>query len=189
MRSRRRSSSSATGSSRFMGSATPTSRWSTRPRTSSSALRPDGLPPQAITVSFRSAPEILAFVNDVFAAIVGRRCARRRARGETRSGMATRIGFRSMAAGRPADETGARGQLHRRRHRAGRGRTGRGRDRPPPFRRDRAGSHDRRAPRGPRGRRRHPVPVARQPPRVRSGAGPAGRADLRVQRARVLRSG
>jgi ATP-dependent helicase/nuclease subunit A len=34
------------------------------------ALRPDGLPPQAITVSFRSAPEILAFVNDVFAAIV-----------------------------------------------------------------------------------------------------------------------
>ena len=35
------------------------------------ALRPGGLPPQAITVSFRSAPEILAFVNDVFAAIVG----------------------------------------------------------------------------------------------------------------------
>jgi len=34
------------------------------------ALRPDGLPPQAITVSFRSAPEILAFVNEVFAAIV-----------------------------------------------------------------------------------------------------------------------
>jgi len=34
------------------------------------ALRPDGLPPQAITVSFRSAPEILTFVNDVFAAIV-----------------------------------------------------------------------------------------------------------------------
>ena len=30
-------------------------------------LRPDGLPPQAITVSFRSAPGILAFVNDVFA--------------------------------------------------------------------------------------------------------------------------
>jgi ATP-dependent helicase/nuclease subunit A len=33
-------------------------------------LRPDGLPRQAITVSFRSAPEILAFVNDLFAAIV-----------------------------------------------------------------------------------------------------------------------
>ena len=35
------------------------------------ALRPDGLPRQAITVSFRSAPEILAFVNGVFEAIVG----------------------------------------------------------------------------------------------------------------------
>ena len=34
------------------------------------ALRPDGVPPQAITVSFRSTPEILRFVNDVFAAIV-----------------------------------------------------------------------------------------------------------------------
>jgi ATP-dependent helicase/nuclease subunit A len=34
------------------------------------ALRPDGVPPQAITVSFRSAPEILAFVNQVFATIV-----------------------------------------------------------------------------------------------------------------------
>jgi ATP-dependent helicase/nuclease subunit A len=33
-------------------------------------LRPDGSPRQAITVSFRSAPEILSFVNDVFAAIV-----------------------------------------------------------------------------------------------------------------------
>jgi ATP-dependent helicase/nuclease subunit A len=33
-------------------------------------LRPDSLPPQAITVSFRSAPGILAFVNEVFAAIV-----------------------------------------------------------------------------------------------------------------------
>jgi ATP-dependent helicase/nuclease subunit A len=35
------------------------------------ALRPDGHARQAITVSFRSAPGILAFVNDVFAAIVG----------------------------------------------------------------------------------------------------------------------
>ena len=34
------------------------------------ALRPDGAPRQAITVSFRSAPEILAFVNDVFGQIV-----------------------------------------------------------------------------------------------------------------------
>ncbi len=41
------------------------------------ALRPDGLKPQAITVSFRSAPEILAFVNDVFAAIEGAATPRR----------------------------------------------------------------------------------------------------------------
>ena len=34
------------------------------------ALRPDGSPRQAITVSFRSAPGILAFVNELFAAIV-----------------------------------------------------------------------------------------------------------------------
>jgi ATP-dependent helicase/nuclease subunit A len=34
------------------------------------ALRPDGSPRQAITVSFRSAPGILAFVNEVFAAII-----------------------------------------------------------------------------------------------------------------------
>src|SRR5438046_2175106 len=33
-------------------------------------LRPDGTPRQAITVSFRSAPGILSFVNEVFAAIV-----------------------------------------------------------------------------------------------------------------------
>jgi ATP-dependent helicase/nuclease subunit A len=34
------------------------------------ALRPDGSPRQAITVSFRSAPGILTFVNEVFAAII-----------------------------------------------------------------------------------------------------------------------
>ena len=34
------------------------------------ALRPHGSPRQAITVSFRSAPGILAFVNDLFAAII-----------------------------------------------------------------------------------------------------------------------
>jgi ATP-dependent helicase/nuclease subunit A len=34
------------------------------------ALRPQGNPRHAITVSFRSAPEILAFVNDLFGAIV-----------------------------------------------------------------------------------------------------------------------
>ena len=64
------SSSSATASSRSTGSATPTSRCSTRRRSSSSALRPTACRAQAISVSFRSAPAMLAFVNDVFGAIV-----------------------------------------------------------------------------------------------------------------------
>jgi ATP-dependent exoDNAse (exonuclease V) beta subunit len=41
-------------------------------------LRADSRPRQAITVSFRSAPEILAFVNDLFAAIVGETATTRR---------------------------------------------------------------------------------------------------------------
>ena len=41
-------------------------------------LRPDGSPRQAITVSFRSDPQILAFVNDVFAAIAQESSAARR---------------------------------------------------------------------------------------------------------------
>ena len=44
------------------------------------SLRPDGSPRHAITVSFRSAPEILAFVNDVFGQIIagdGANAARR----------------------------------------------------------------------------------------------------------------
>ena len=49
------------------------------------ALRPDGSPRQAITVSFRSAPGILAFVNEVFAAIVA---------GEAASATARRDAFR-----------------------------------------------------------------------------------------------
>jgi ATP-dependent helicase/nuclease subunit A len=48
-------------------------------------LRPDGSPRKAITVSFRSAPEILAFVNEVFAAIVD---------GEAASAAARRDAFR-----------------------------------------------------------------------------------------------
>ena len=48
-------------------------------RRSSTALRPDGSDPrQAISVSFRSAPEILAFVNDVFAGSSTRRPMRAR---------------------------------------------------------------------------------------------------------------
>jgi ATP-dependent helicase/nuclease subunit A len=42
------------------------------------ALRPDGRPRQAISVSFRSAPAILAFVNDVFSEIARDSAAERR---------------------------------------------------------------------------------------------------------------
>jgi ATP-dependent helicase/nuclease subunit A len=42
------------------------------------ALRPDGSPRQAITVSFRSDPQILAFVNEVFTAIAEESSATRR---------------------------------------------------------------------------------------------------------------
>ena len=52
----RRSSSSAIASSRSTASATPTSRCSTTRRRSSQALRPDGDPRQAISVSFRAVP-------------------------------------------------------------------------------------------------------------------------------------
>ncbi len=47
-------------------SATQMSRSSTRPRGSSRHCVPTACRPQAITVSFRSAPEILTFVNEVF---------------------------------------------------------------------------------------------------------------------------
>jgi len=42
------------------------------------ALRPDGQPRQAISVSFRAVPELLAFVNGVFEAIAGTSDAERR---------------------------------------------------------------------------------------------------------------
>ena len=43
-----------------------------------SALRPDGQPRQAISTSFRAVPELLTFVNDLFAEIVTTTDARRR---------------------------------------------------------------------------------------------------------------
>ena len=57
-----------------------------------------------------------------------------------------------------------------------RGRARRRRDRPAAVRRDRARSDDRRRAAGAAGRHRHPVPLARQPPRVRDGARAARRA-------------
>ena len=61
----RRSSSSATASSRSTAFATPTCRSSTMRRRSSTALRPEGDARRAISVSFRAVPALLAFVNDV----------------------------------------------------------------------------------------------------------------------------
>ena len=55
----------------------------------------DGRPRQAISVSFRAVPALLAFVNDVFEEIER---TRRPRRGATRSGTTSRIGSRSTSA-------------------------------------------------------------------------------------------
>ena len=68
------------------------------------ALGPGGLPPQAITVSFRSAPGILAFVNDLFAAIVDGDASPGPRRDAFRYGDTDRF---PIGAADPADETGA----------------------------------------------------------------------------------
>jgi ATP-dependent helicase/nuclease subunit A len=62
------------------------------------ALRPEGSPRQAITVSFRSAPGILAFVNEVFAAIID---------GDTTNAAARRDAFRYGDSDRFPIEAGA----------------------------------------------------------------------------------
>ena len=62
------------------------------------ALRPDGSPRQAITVSFRSAPGILAFVNEVFAAIID---------GDASGAAARRDAFRYGDSDRFPTEAGA----------------------------------------------------------------------------------
>src|SRR3954469_11798289 len=74
------------------------------------ALRPDGSPRQAITVSFRSAPGILAFVNDVFTSIVAGDATNAAARRDAfRYGDTDRFPHRevpaeSEVAATPADE-------------------------------------------------------------------------------------
>ena len=68
------------------------------------ALRPDGSPRQAITVSFRSAPGILAFVNDVFTSIVAGDATNAAARRDAfRYGDTDRFPHRDV----PADTSGA----------------------------------------------------------------------------------
>ena len=68
-RSSRPSSSSATASSRSTRSATRTCGCSTARTATSSALRPDGRVRRSIARSFRAAPELLAFTNDLFSSI------------------------------------------------------------------------------------------------------------------------
>ena len=70
------------------------------------ALRPDGTPRQAITVSFRSAPEILAFVNDVFAAIIDEDATNAAARRDAfRYGDSDRFPVRDTTGGASAAPT------------------------------------------------------------------------------------
>ena len=68
----RPSSSSGTGSSRFTGSATPRWRSWTRQRGTSKASVRIGDARRSITTSYRALPELLAFVNEVFAAVIRR---------------------------------------------------------------------------------------------------------------------
>jgi ATP-dependent helicase/nuclease subunit A len=68
------------------------------------ALRPDGSPRQAITVSFRSAPEILAFVNDVFGQIIAGDGANAARRDAFRYGDSDRFPIEPLAPERPEPE-------------------------------------------------------------------------------------
>ena len=156
-------------------------------------LRPDGQPRHAISVSFRAAPALLAFVNELFAEIAKTSDDQRR------------DAFRYDERDRfPIDEgqDGRDGQD---------GRTGRrGRRRPIGFIaadtveataelvadeivrllaaqtvvRDRDTGV---AARGDGRRHRDPLPIARQPSRVRGGARSPRRVDVRLQGTRILR--
>ena len=155
------------------------------------ALRPDGSPRQAITVSFRSAPGILAFVNEVFAAIVDGDATNAAARRDAfRYGESDRFPVRPADSAEPvrlsrtfddpvrfiAGDTVQNAADARRR-----------RNRPAAVRHDGARSDDRRRARGGRRGHRDPVPLARQPSRFRSGARSPRGLDLRLQGARLLR--
>ena len=164
-RSSRRSSSSATASSRSTGSAMPTSRcWARR------AAPSPGCGPAA-TSGARSR------------AVSGRcrRCWRssttsapistRRRPGPTPLRSARTTCFRSTAT--RSAPTPALGMVAVRGRRGMRGRDRRGDCRARRQRRHGARPRDRRAPAGAAGRRRHPVPDAREPPRVRGRRWPA----------------
>ena len=134
---------------------------------------------QAISVSFRAVPGLLAFVNDVFAEIAATTDAERR------------DAFRYADDDRfPVECRAKRGRrdarpVPRGPDRRGDGGTRRGRDRAAPVagRRRRARSADRHRAAGSRRRHRRAVSLARQPSRLRSRARPAACPDLRLQRA------
>ena len=183
LRCRRRSSSSATASSRSTASATPTSAVLDAAAASSRACGPDGDVAAGDPQSFRAVPALLAFVNDVCSTP-----SRRRRAGPTRSRTASSDRFpvdgRRRSPARP---------VARRWWSATDRRTSaptRSRDEIARLLRVGTTVRDRQtgvaravAPR----RHRDPVPLARQPSRVRGGARGARRRDLRLQGARLLR--
>ena len=183
-RSRPRCSSSATASSPSTASATPRWRSSTKPSQHIAALRPGTRPHRAITTSFRSAPALLAFVNDLFDAID-------KAPGRS-------DGFRYDDRDRfPVPDRRLDGRADDRpaaRHRRGAdaGRTPRPGSRTRFVRLIASETHVRDRETGrqaarPGRRHRHPVPLARLPSRLRGRARGARRAHLRLQGTRLLR--
>ena len=184
--SRRRSSSSAIASSRSTASATPTSRCSTRRPRSSRRCGRTATPRQAITAASARC----------------RRCWRSSTICSPRSSAAAADARRRV----PLRRDGSVSDRRRRRRGAGapvprRSASPPGRRQRPALRRRRGAPRsrgcfatttvrdrdDRRA-RGRAARRhRHPVPLARQPSRVRSGARAPRHPDLRLQRTRLLR--
>ena len=184
-RSRPRSSSSATASSRSMPSATRTCACCGARARHIAALRPGGdvRPDHRAQLPFRAA-----------AARVRQRPVRRAstapAAAPTPSATATSDRFPSSPAdgaarGEAADAASLGGaSLPTARRRRG----GRRRDRAAAARGD-ASATGRRgvARRSAAGRRRHPLPLAREPPRVRAGARAAARPDVRLQGPRLLR--
>ena len=154
-------------------------------------LRTDGEPRRTITVSFRAAPALLAFVNDVFEAVVVAERGCRRAKGRVslrRSGSVSRV--RSQAGpleGRtPAslDEDLAIGLIAGESVTAAAERVG-AEIVAAAVRCHRARSVDWCPPAGTAGRHRDPVQIARQPSRVREGA----RATRRSSRTSTRGSG
>ena len=147
------------------------------------ALRPDGHPRQAITVSFRAVPALLDFVNDVFDD-VDKAPERRDA---FRYDESDRFPVSTAAhLDGPDDAAVWRHCRRARRSRAAAEAVADG-DRPVAVVRDGARSADRRPARGQAGGHRHPVPVAREPSRIRGGARASRRFDLRLQGSRLFR--